>query len=72
MRNESDWTFSFSHLASVSPDNEGIFILQILGILMGVLGLVFFLGAAVGMVRFPDFFYPYACGREGGILCPQC
>ena len=37
-----------------SPDNVGV--LQILGILLGILGLVFFLGSAVGMVRFPDFY----------------
>ena len=63
-----DWKFSFSHLASVSPDNEGIFILQIVGILMGVLGLVFFLGAAVGMVRFPDFFTRMHAAGKGDTL----
>ena len=62
-----DWTFSFSHLASVSTDNEGIFILQIVGILMGVLGLVF-LGAAVGMVRFPDFFTRMHAAGKGDTL----
>ena len=31
-------------------------IIQIFGFLLGVLGLIFFLGAAVGMLRFPDFY----------------
>ena len=65
-----DWTFSFSHLASVSPDNEGIFILQIVGILMGVLGLVFFLKPW----EWFDFLISLpVCMRQGrGILYPQC
>ena len=63
-----DWTFSFSHLASVSSETEGIFVLQIVGILMGVLGLVFFLGAAVGMVRFPDFFTRMHAAGKGDTL----
>ena len=37
-----------------SADNLGL--LQVLGMLLGILGLVFFLGSAVGMVRFPDFY----------------
>ena len=31
-------------------------IIQIIGFLLGILGLIFFLGAAVGMLRFPDFY----------------
>ena len=62
-----DWTFSFSHLASVSPDNEGIFILQIVGILMGVLGLAFCC-CGNGSISFS-----LVCMRQGrGILYPQC
>ena len=37
-----------------SADDLGL--LQVLGMLLGILGLVFFLGSAVGMVRFPDFY----------------
>ena len=32
---------------------------------MGILGLIFFLGTAVGMVRFPDF---YVCTQQKGYL----
>ena len=41
---------------TVASSAEGLGLLQILGMLMGILGLVFFLGSAVGMVRFPDFY----------------
>jgi len=58
---------SFACLASAATEagssESGFLVLQIIGILMGALGLVFFLGAAVGLVRFPDF---YACGGQGG------
>jgi multicomponent Na+:H+ antiporter subunit G len=44
-------------LAEAVALSEGdIGLLQILGMLLGILGLVFFLGSAVGMVRFPDFY----------------
>ena len=41
---------------TVASSAEGLGLLQILGMLMGILGLVFFLGSAVGMIRFPDFY----------------
>ena len=41
---------------TVTSSTEGLGLLQILGMLMGILGLVFFLGSAVGMIRFPDFY----------------
>ena len=41
---------------SESPNSPGWFLVHSIGVGMGILGLVFFLGAAVGMVRFPDFY----------------
>ena len=41
---------------TVASSADDLGLLQILGMLMGILGLVFFLGSAVGMVRFPDFY----------------
>ena len=43
-------------------------ILQIIGILCGLVGLVFFLGAAVGMVRFPDFYTRMHAAGKGDTL----
>jgi len=41
---------------TVASSAEDLGLLQILGMLLGILGLVFFLGSAVGMIRFPDFY----------------
>ena len=41
---------------TVASSADDLGLLQILGMLMGILGLVFFLGSAVGMIRFPDFY----------------
>jgi multicomponent Na+:H+ antiporter subunit G len=41
---------------TVASSADDLGLLQVLGMLLGILGLVFFLGSAVGMVRFPDFY----------------
>ena len=41
---------------TVASSAEDLGLLQIPGMLLGILGLVFFLGSAVGMIRFPDFY----------------
>jgi len=41
---------------TVASSADDLGLLQILGMLLGILGLVFFLGSAVGMIRFPDFY----------------
>ena len=41
---------------TVTSSADDLGLLQILGMLLGILGLVFFLGSAVGMIRFPDFY----------------
>ena len=41
---------------TVASSADDLGLLQVLGMLLGILGLVFFLGSAVGMIRFPDFY----------------
>ena len=41
---------------TVASSADDLGLLQVLGMLLGILGLVFFLGSAVDMVRFPDFY----------------
>ena len=55
-------------LANISEQADGFMVLKLLGILMGVVGLVFFLGAAVGMVRFPDFYTRMHAAGKGDTL----
>ncbi len=59
-----------STLASIGQVEivEDLMILKIMGILLGVTGLVFFLGAAVGMVRFPDFYTRLHAAGKGDTL----
>ena len=55
-------------LANIPDQADGCLVLKLLGILMGVVGLVFFLGAAVGMVRFPDFYTRMHAAGKGDTL----
>jgi len=55
-------------LANIPDQGDGFLVLKLLGILMGVVGLVFFLGAAVGMVRFPDFYTRMHAAGKGDTL----
>ena len=59
-------------LASVptpeSANSPGWFLVHSIGIGMGILGLVFFLGTAVGMVRFPDFYTRMHAAGKGDTL----
>ena len=45
-----------------------LWLLKLVGIGLGVVGLVFFLGAAVGMVRFPDFYTRMHAAGKGDTL----
>ena len=47
--------FPLEVLANIDADtaNDGFLFLKLVGVGLGVLGLIFFLGAAVGLVRFP-------------------
>ena len=53
---------------SESPNSPGWFLVHSIGIGMGILGLVFFLGTAVGMVRFPDFYTRMHAAGKGDTL----
>ncbi|OUU43953.1 MAG: hypothetical protein CBC16_02220 [Verrucomicrobia bacterium TMED56] len=56
-------------LASAADQGGGGFLpLQIIGIASGILGLIFFLGTAVGMVRFPDFYTRMHAAGKGDTL----
>ncbi len=54
--------------AFVSSNNPGWFLVHSIGIGMGFVGLVFFLGTAVGMVRFPDFYTRMHAAGKGDTL----
>ena len=51
-----DFGINFVLAETVASSADDLGLLQVLGMLLGILGLVFFLGSAVGMVRFPDFY----------------
>jgi multicomponent Na+:H+ antiporter subunit G len=62
---------SLSNLVlAITPDagNEGFMLLKIVGIVSGILGLIFFLGSAVGMLRFPDFYTRMHAAGKGDTL----
>ena len=44
------------------------YFLKLVGVGLGVLGLIFFLGAAVGLVRFPDFYTRMHAAGKGDTL----
>jgi multicomponent Na+:H+ antiporter subunit G len=54
--------------ASESAYSPGWFLVHSIGMGMGILGLVFFLGTAVGMVRFPDFYTRMHAAGKGDTL----
>ena len=62
----------FQCLASATVEagssEGGFLVLQVIGVLLGVLGLIFFLGAAVGLVRFPDFYTRLHAAGKGDTL----
>ena len=53
---------------SESSNSPGWFLVHSIGVGMGILGLVFFLGTAVGMVRFPDFYTRMHAAGKGDTL----
>jgi multicomponent Na+:H+ antiporter subunit G len=53
---------------SESANSPGWFLVHSIGMGMGILGLVFFLGTAVGMVRFPDFYTRMHAAGKGDTL----
>ena len=57
-----------STVANESVNSPGWFLVHAIGVGMGILGLVFFLGTAVGMVRFPDFYTRMHAAGKGDTL----
>ena len=55
--------------ASEPANSPGWFLVHSIGMGMGILGLVFFLGTAVGMVRFPDFYTRMHAAGVTDTLC---
>ena len=51
-----------------SVNSPGWFLVHAIGLGMGMLGLVFFLGTAVGIVRFPDFYTRMHAAGKGDTL----
>ena len=57
-----------STVVSESVNNPGWFLVHAIGLGMGILGLVFFLGTAVGILRFPDFYTRMHAAGKGDTL----
>ena len=51
-----------------APMNPGWFLVHSIGMGMGMVGLVFFLGTAVGLIRFPDFYTRMHAAGKGDTL----
>ena len=54
--------------AAVENGEGGFLPLKIIGFTFGLIGLIFFLGSAVGMVRFPDFYTRMHAAGKGDTL----
>ena len=46
----------------------GMSLFHLVGVILGILGLAFFFGSAVGMVRFPDFYTRMHAAGKGDTL----
>ena len=55
-------------LAEAVESGGGFIPLQFLGFALGALGLIFFFGASVGMIRFPDFYTRMHAAGKGDSL----
>jgi multicomponent Na+:H+ antiporter subunit G len=55
-------------LAEAVESGGGFIPLQFLGFVLGALGLIFFFGASVGMIRFPDFYTRMHAAGKGDSL----
>tara|TARA_E500000178_G_scaffold288702_1_gene291425 strand:+ start:17 stop:454 length:438 start_codon:yes stop_codon:yes gene_type:complete len=62
------WMLASSSAIGVEATSSGFLPLQWLGVVLGFIGLFFFLGAAVGMVRFPDFYTRMHAAGKGDTL----
>ena len=62
------WVLASVTVPGVEATSTGFLPFQLLGVLLGLAGLIFFLGAAVGMVRFPDFYTRMHAAGKGDTL----
>jgi multicomponent Na+:H+ antiporter subunit G len=53
---------------SALTEGANLFPLHVIGMFFGCLGLVFFLGSAVGLIRFPDFYTRMHAAGKGDTL----
>ncbi len=62
-------TLDFAFLAETASSAEaGLSALDVVGMILATIGLVFFLGAAVGLYRFPDFYTRMHAAGKGDTL----
>lgn len=54
--------------ASAGSEGGGLYPLHWIGMFLGFLGLIFFLGTSVGMIRFPDFYTRMHAAGKGDTL----
>ena len=57
-----------SAVLAESANSPGWFLVHAIGVSMGIVGLIFFLGTAVGVVRFPDFYTRMHAAGKGDTL----
>ena len=62
------WMLASSSAIGVEATSTGFLPLHCLGVVLGFIGLFFFLGAAVGLVRFPDFYTRMHAAGKGDTL----
>ena len=55
-------------VAEAVDTSGGMVPLQFIGFALGVLGLIFFFGTSVGMIRFPDFYTRMHAAGKGDTL----
>jgi len=55
-------------IANVPSNSPGWFLVHAIGVAMGAVGLIFFLGTSVGMIRFPDFYTRMHAAGKGDTL----
>ena len=60
--------FGFLAEASAEITHSGLSALDVCGMILASVGLVFFLGAAVGLYRFPDFYTRMHAAGKGDTL----
>ena len=54
--------------ARAGSEGGGLYPLHWIGMFLGFLGLIFFLGTSVGMIRFPDFYTRMHAAGKGDTL----